>query len=183
MKTFRDSFHELQSVKSLTVTSLLLALSVALGFYQVQLTDFIRISFSYLPHELASMFFGPVVGGIFGGAMDILKYLVNPTGAFFPGFTISAIVNGLIYGVVLYKKPLHPVRVLAANGLSSLIVSLGLNTYWLTILYGNGFMAILPARVTQQLIMFPITSVLFFLVAKVLLKANVMELVRGKSAS
>lgn len=177
MKTLRDSFHELQNVKSLTVASLLLALGVALGFYQLQLTDFIRISFSYLPHELASMFFGPVVGGVFGGVMDVLKYIVNPTGPFFPGFSISAAVNGLIYGAVLYKKPLHPVRVLAANGLSALIVNLGLNTWWLTMLYGNTFMALLPARALQQLVMFPITSLLFYLVARVLQKARVMEFV------
>lgn len=84
---------------------------------------------------------------------------------------------------MLYKKPLTIKRVILANLLVTVLVNLGLNTYWLTILYGDGFFALLPARILKQIIMLPIEVVLFYTVAKTLAKTNVLEMVRGMRAS
>ena len=80
---FRESARELKDSHTMVVIAMLLALAVVLGFFgTVQVTDFLKIGFSFLPNELAAMLFGPSVGGIVAGAADILKYLVKPTGAF-----------------------------------------------------------------------------------------------------
>lgn len=169
---FTDSFHELRSLKTLAMSAMLLAIAVVLGFYTLQLTDYIKIGFAYIANELAGMMFGPAVGGVVGGLADLVKYLVKPTGPFFPGFTISGLLGGIIYGIVLYKKPLSMKRIIAANGLVTVLINLLLNTYWLTLLYGNTFVALLPARVVKQIIMLPIEVVLFYAVAKVLSRAH-----------
>ena len=80
---FVDSWHELRKTKVMAVAAMLIAIGVILGFFSVQLTEFIRIGFSGIPNELASMLFGPVVGGIMGGIGDILKFLIKPTGPLF----------------------------------------------------------------------------------------------------
>ena len=182
MKSFQDSFHELKDIKALAITAMFLAVAVVLGFYSVQVTDFIKISFSFIADEMTGMMFGPVVGGVMGGAADLIKYLVHPTGAFFPGFTISGVISGMIYGVILYKKPVQLKRILLANGLVMIFVNILLNTYWLTLLYGQGFMAILPVRVLKEIILYPIYVALFYSVSKVMKKANVLMILRGKSA-
>jgi len=169
---FTDSFQELRSLKTLAMSAMLLAIAVVLGFYTLQLTDYIKIGFAYIANELASMMFGPAVGGVVGGLADLVKYLVKPTGPFFPGFTISGLLGGIIYGIVLYKKPLSMKRIIAANGLVTVLINLLLNTYWLTLLYGNTFVALLPARIVKQIIMLPIEVVLFYAVAKVLSRAH-----------
>lgn len=64
---FVDSFQELKDVKALTMTAMLLAVAVVLGFYSLQVTDFIKIGFAFLADELTGMLFGPVVGGLMGG--------------------------------------------------------------------------------------------------------------------
>lgn len=74
---FVDSWHELRKTKVMAVAAMLIAIGVILGFFSVQLTEFIRIGFSGIPNELASMLFGPVVGGIMGGIGDILKFLIK----------------------------------------------------------------------------------------------------------
>lgn len=61
---------------------MLLAIAVVLGFYTLQVTDFIKIGFAFIADEMTGMMFGPVVGGLMGAAADIVKYLVRPTGAF-----------------------------------------------------------------------------------------------------
>ncbi len=176
---FADSFQELKEVRTLAMAAMLLAIAVVLGFYTVQVTESLKIGFAYLPNELAGMMFGPTVGAIVGGTADVLKFLVNPTGPYFPGFTISGICGGLIYGCVLYKKPLQLWRVILANGLVTLLVNLGLNTYWVSLLYGNAFLVLLPARFVKQIVMLPMEVILFYFVAKILSKAKVFAMLRG----
>ena len=50
---FVDSWHELRKTKVMAVAAMLIAIGVILGFFSVQLTEFIRIGFSGIPHELA----------------------------------------------------------------------------------------------------------------------------------
>ena len=180
IKLFKDSFHELKNLKSLVMAAMLLAIAVVLGFFTVQLTESIKIGFANLANEFAGLMFGPVVGSIIGALADILKYMVNPTGPFFPGFTISAFIGGLIYGIILYKKPLSLKRVIVANTMVTILVNLLLNTYWLTLLYGNAYAVLLPARIVKQLIMLPIEVVLFYTVAKILMKAGIMLFLKTK---
>lgn len=177
----KDSLHELKDVKALAVTAMLLAIAVVLGFYTLQLTDFLKIGFAFLADELTGMMFGPVVGGLMGGIADLIKYLVHPTGPFFPGFTISGMASGFLYGLVLYKKPLSLKRVILANGLVTLVVNVCMNTYWLTLLYGSAFFAILPARMVKEVIMLPISVILFYTVARMLTKAHIFTALAGKA--
>ena len=172
---FVDSWHELRKTKVMAVTAMLIAIGVVLSFFfSIQLTDFIRIGFSGIPNELASMLFGPVVGGVMGGIGDILKFLIKPTGPYFVGYTLNAILGPVIYGIFLYHRPLKFGRVLAAKIVVALIVNLLLGTWWLAIMYGNGFLAILPARFIKQIVSIPIDSVIFYLVAKALERSKVI---------
>lgn len=177
-KMFTDSLLELKNLKSMVMAAMLLAIAVVLGFFTLQLTEFIKIGFAYIANEFAGMLFGPVVGSLIGALADVLKYMVNPTGPFFPGFTISGFCGGLIYGVVLYKKPLSIKRIIVANTLVTVLVNLLLNTYWLTLLYGNAYMALLPARIVKQLVMLPIEVILFYAVARVLVKSGLFAFIR-----
>lgn len=112
---------------------------------------------------------------------DIISYALKPIGAFFPGLTFSAMLASTIYGTILYKKPVCLKRVILANGLVTVFVNLLLNTYWMSILYGNAYMVLFPTRVVKQLIMFPIEVILFYSVAKMFERANVFAIVRTKN--
>ena len=83
---------------------------------------------------------------------------MHPTGPFNPGFTLSAMVNGLIYGLVLYERPFSWKRTLLAQALVVLITNLCLNTLWLQLYYGKAFFAILPLRALKNLIQYPIDA-------------------------
>lgn len=158
----KDSWKEFKNTRSLTTMALLMALTIVLGYFTIQIGDFLKIGFAGLPHQLVSILFGPAAGAVFGGLADILKFIIKPTGAFFPGFTISGIVSGLIYGAILYKKPLKLSRLIVANVVVTVVVNMIMNTYWLTLLYGKGFFAILPGRVVKEVVMCGITIVLMY---------------------
>ena len=77
---FTSSFHEFKQPKTLAVTGMLGALAVILGYLTIAVGDYIKIGFSTIVNQAVCYLFGPVVGGVFGGALDILKYLIKPTG-------------------------------------------------------------------------------------------------------
>jgi ECF transporter S component (folate family) len=86
-----------------------------------------------------------------GGCGDFVGAIVFPSGAYFPGFTLTAAMIGLIYGLFLHKK-VTPVRIVAAVVISQIVCSLGLNTLWLSMMTGTGFAALLSTRLIQALV-------------------------------
>lgn len=126
----------------------------------------LRISFGYLPLMLSGMLFGPIVGGLTGLAADLIGFLVNPMGPYHPGFTISSVLWGVIPGLIFMalkgKKRLDQAfslrNIVIAVAIASIIISLLLDTYWLSKLYGEGFMILLPTRIVAALISIPLHS-------------------------
>ena len=160
---YRDSLKELLNTRNMVLCGLMAALAVVLGMVaSIDLGPYIRIGFSGLPNRVVECLFGPVTGCLFGGMLDVLKYVLKPTGPFFFGFTFNAMVAGLIYGTLLYRNPVTVKRVVAAEFLIKLLVNCLLNTLWISILYGKGFSAILPLRVLKNAIMLPIDSCILY---------------------
>ncbi len=159
---------KLKDTKVLTTTALLIAIATVLGFLKIPVNPLVELRFAFLPIAAAGMLFGPAIGGIVGMAADILGYLVHPTGPFFPGFTISTTISGVIFGLFLYKKKLTVPRVIVANLVETVVVSLILNTFNLMLLYKNPFFAVLSAKLLKNAVMFPINTVLLFLILKAL---------------
>jgi ECF transporter S component (folate family) len=176
---FTDSYHEFRNVRTLTTAAMFAAISVVLGYFTIVLGDYIKIGFATVANQFVYYLFGPVVGMFFGGALDILKYLIKPTGPYFPGFTISAAIGGLIYGSLLYKRPISLKRILVAELVVSIVCNMLLGTYWLTVMYGKGFFAILPMRVFKNLIMWPINSMIFYTIGKALEAAGIFRLLKS----
>lgn len=163
---FTDSYHEFRHVRTITTCAMFMAISVVLGYFTLAIGDYIKIGFSSIANQFVYYLFGPVVGGIFGGVLDILKYLIKPTGPFFPGFTLSALVAGVIYGSFFYQKPITVRRVLIAELVVSVVCNMLITTLCLSILYGKGFMVLLPMRAFKNLVMWPINTMLFYTIAK-----------------
>lgn len=167
MKKFKElylsSVRELASPKNLALCGVMGALSLVLGIVaSIQIGPYIKIGFSGLPNRIMECLFGPVIGCIFGGTMDILKFIAKPDGPFFFGFTFDAMLAGILYGSILYKKPVTIPRVFVAELAAKVIVNCGFNTLWISVLYGKGFLAILPMRLLKNAIMLPIDTIITF---------------------
>lgn len=163
---FTSSYKELRNVRCITLMAMFAAISIILGSFTIMVGDFLKIGFTFLPNEFVYYLFGPAVGAAYGGALDILNYIIKPVGRFFPGFTISGILTGILYGIIMYKRPLSIKRIIIANIVRSVFIDLLLNTYWLTILYGTSFMVLIPLRMPKILIMLPVETILLYMVIK-----------------
>lgn len=169
---FRRSALELKNVHSLTGMALLTALHLILNLTaSVQITPSLKLSFSFLAAALMGMLYGPVCAAIGTGISDIIQAFVHPTGPYFFGFTLTALLAGFLYGCFLYKGKHSLPRLIAVQTLINVFLHVGLNGLWLKIMYGKAFLAMLPVRAAKNLIMLPIEITLMYLVLAVVPKA------------
>ncbi|MCF0129147.1 MAG: folate family ECF transporter S component [Pseudobutyrivibrio sp.] len=166
---------QLKNTRVLTICALILALSAILGMFKIPITSLIEIRLGSLPLAVAGSLFGPVIGGIIGGLSDILAFIVKPTGPFFPGFTLSTVLTGIIFGLILKPKNnrVSFFKVLLAQLLNAVFVGLIFNTLNLYILYGDpatggisGYFAFMLTRLPMEVIMYPINCLLITAIIK-----------------
>ncbi|MGL5435295.1 MAG: folate family ECF transporter S component [Lachnospiraceae bacterium] len=148
------NFNKSQKLVSI---SLLIALEIILGRFFGIKTMIATINFSFLPLVINAILFGPVSAACSAAIADILGTFFFSNGmAYFPGFTVSAALTGMVYGLLFYRKPKKMWRIGLSCVFINLFISLGLSTYWVYLMTGKGFMAILPTRILQNVIMVPV---------------------------
>ncbi len=168
MKNFCESFlcssKELKSVRNLVTVAMLTTIGIVINFFTIPITPVMRISLGFLATSMIGMLFGPIVAGMCGGMSDIINYLIIPNGPYFPGFTISGILAGILYGIVLYNKKITLARCIIVIIIETVAIDIFLNTFWLSILYGKGFTFLIPLRAFKDIIMIPIkVFIMYFL--------------------
>jgi len=183
-RMYADSAKEMKYLLTIVVCGLMAALAIVLSttasFY---ITDNIKIGVSGLPNRVVDYLFGPVVGCIFGGVMDIVKFFIKPDGAFFPGYTLTAMLGGLIYGTFFYRIHINQPKddristlilanlkaillIFIAEVLVKVFCNMGLNTIWSAMFTGKAFLALLPTRILKNLIQIPVDTILHFVLIK-----------------
>lgn len=166
--------RKIMDTSTLAKAGFLTALSIVLTrfFYFflpiAGLANTLRISFGELPIMVAGLLFGPIVGGISGVAADAIGVLINSQGAFHPGFTLSSMLWGVIPGLLgslyirnrSYKEAYSFKNVFLAVSISFIVISIGLNTLWLSTMMGKGYIVLLPGRAIGAIVNIPIQSII-----------------------
>ena len=143
------------STKQITLVALFSTLMVILTqFFSIYIPFFgingSRIGFGHIPLLLSGFLLGPLAGAATGAIGDIIGGIIFPTGgAYFPGFTLSAIVVGLIPGLlkkIAGKRILKPWMVIATVLITEIISSVFMNTLWISMMSGTPFWASFAAR-------------------------------------
>ena len=159
----KDTMKNSDRVKRLTVCALLTAITVILSRFLSISTPIVKIGFEFAPIALAALLFGPAWGCAVGAFADFIGANLFPIGAYFPGFTLVAGLTGMTYGLLLHRdgalaKTALPFwsRALLAVLIVTVFLQLGLDTLWLSILLGKGYLALLPMRMIKCAIMIPV---------------------------
>lgn len=152
--------------RRIATIAFLIALEIILSRFLSIATPITKIGFSFLPLALGGMLFGPIWGGIIAVIADIMGATLFPIGVYFPGFTLTAFLTGAAYGMFFYRKSMGVLRIILCVLVIQLLFHLGLNTVWLWVITGKGYLAILPTRVLQTIVMIPIQVMGIYLAAK-----------------
>jgi ECF transporter S component (folate family) len=147
--------------------ALLMALDIVLTrLLPIVNTPTLRLSLSFVPVALISAAYGPLWAGAACAMDDLIGATLFPTGAFFPGFTLTALLTGVTFAVFLHRRAVTWKRALPAAAIVCLFYNLCLDSCWLYIIMGKGFLARMPTRVAKAAIMLPLETILIPLVWK-----------------
>lgn len=169
---YKGSSMELSKPLNLTVTAMLLALSVVMRYFEnnsvlVIQTNLIKIGFTTLPIVVVAILYGPVAAGIVGGLTDVIGYIIVPVGgAYMPGFTISMILMGMIYGIAFYKENVKLPRIIITEVIITLFINIILGVTWFMLFYGMDLTKALSIRGLKEFFDLPVSVLLNFVVYK-----------------
>ena len=168
----------------IATSAMLIALGVIPSFLRIPLSAVTEITLTGLPIAVGGYMLGPWMGLLIGALIDICGFFAAPKGAFFPGFTISTALMGMVYGLFLYRRWWDApsggsrlpgsgpggllFRAAAAHLIKTVFISLLLNCFWLSLFYGMNFSAVFIASVPKEAINFPIEVFLIWSIIRVL---------------
>lgn len=167
---FSQSAKELKNTRVMVTCAMLLAVEVVINAtVYLPIGDFLRISFGYLAVAACGYLFGAVPAMLIAALSDVLVFMFHSTGAFFPGLTLNAALVGLVYGLAFYQmEDITWPRILLAQGIIAVFLHILLNTLWLSILLGKGYLALLPLRVLKNAVQYLIDVPALYLLLRFL---------------
>lgn len=148
--------------------AVLVAVQVVLARYLSINIQTLRVSIAFITVYVAAMLYGPGIAAAVDGTADLIGALLFPTGPYVPHFTISAVLSGACYGFFLHRKELKWYHAVIPVLVGNLLINTVLNTYWLKLLYGVGFVAMLPTRAFKNIVMIPLQIAAIYLLRKLL---------------
>lgn len=150
---------ELLKTKNLAFIALLIAMNVVLSRFLSFNVWNLKIGFTFISLIFAAYFTGPIGAAVVGGAGDLIGALMFPIGAYFPGFTLTAVLEGICFGFFIYKKASFP-KICISVALNEIIGGLLMNTFWISVLYGSEFKAIFITRLITQILPMIVVEIL-----------------------
>lgn len=168
-----DARAQLKNVRMLTLAGIITAASIVLESFPIYLLGTsLKIYFSFLVISLGCYVYGPAVGILVGFANDTLGFLISSFGEpYFPGYLITAMLSGLIYGTLLYRQRITVLRLVVVR----LVINYGSNvllgSVWKAMLYGKGYYYYFTTGLVKNTTMLPIEVLLMVLMFQLALPA------------
>ena len=144
-----------QHLFKIILTAILIALNVILERFLAYSVWNQTISFGFVAIAFAAAFLGTPYAVVVAGLGDVIGAIFFPFDTYFPGFTVTNCVYGLILAEFLYKNA-TPIRIIIGVILNKIVCTLTLNTLWISIMYRGGvdaFFLVLPTRLAGAVLM------------------------------
>ena len=154
--------------KKMILSALLITISIILNRFISIKTEMLVISFTYIPIMLSALWLGYKYSTLVAVLSDLLGALLFPFGPYFSGFTVSAAISGLIYGLFLYNNGEEMsnkqlvIRLTISSLINLIIVNIFITSFWIQMLYGKAYLVVVASRVVTQLVMIPIQVVTMY---------------------
>ena len=142
------------TTRKLAVSAILLAADVLLTRVFAFNTPLMKIGLGFAAIALCAMLYGPAWAALVSALGDLI------------GFTLTAAVTGLIFGLCLYKRERSWIHAVLAAALNCLIVSFLANSAMISFITGNSYAAMLATRAVQLAVMLPVQAAVLLLLTR-----------------
>ena len=171
---WRTAAAELRNVRALTLAGLVCAAAIVLESMPIYLMGpTLKIYFSFLVVGLGCACYGPVVGMMAGGIIDTVGFLLAGDGEpYFPGYLLSAVLSGLIYGVMLYRREPTVLRLIVLRLLINYGSNVLLGSVWKAMLYGKGYLYYFTSGMVKNTVLLPLEVFLMWVTLRAAQRAG-----------
>ena len=162
----------MSKIKKNVLAAMLLAVFIVFNRFVSIKTEILIISFTFIPMMMSAIWLGPVYSTIVALLGDLIGAILFPFGPYFPGFTVSNALSGLIYGLFLYNKGNEMsskklvIMLIISSVLQLIVVNIFITSLWIHMLYGKAYLAIMTGRTITQLVMIPIHVISIYMLEK-----------------
>lgn len=120
------------TTKNMTLAAMLVALQVILERLSIGDPSVLEFGFGFIATALIWYCLGPWIGGWAMVVNDLISNTILSSGSmFFPGFTVSAFISGVIAGMFLYNQKITWRRIFIYEFFQILITNVIFTTLWL----------------------------------------------------
>lgn len=177
-KNLKDSAKNLKDTRVVCTAAVFAALFIVLYSIKLNLAPELRITFTFIPLALAGWLLGPAPAMLVGLVGDVIGCIIFPAGPYFPGFTLTKIVSGFIYGMFLYRTfpPKTPVFVAGAILGTNFLANVLMNSFWLSMLYGKAWSVYAASHLVKNILASPIEIVLLVIIIRILTARGVKKM-------
>lgn len=167
--SLQSGLQQLKHPKGLALCGFLIALYLAVYSLNIPISQVVQIRFGFLVLAVAGLCGGPFTGLLVGLLGDVLSMILLPAsgggGSFFFGFTVSYSVIGFFCGLIFYKQKITFLRIMAA-GIIEFLVSVFLNSLWLSMLMGTTYGIQIITRLPKCIMMLIVNTIILFIFLK-----------------
>ena len=161
---WRDANQAMSCLKLLVFAALMVAVTRALSLIPGIPIWHTKLTWGFLARSVCAMVCGPVLGLAFGFVEDILGFVLQPTGDFFPGYTLSTMAGVLVYALFFFRRRITVLNLFLANLVVNVAVNALMGSVWSTMVRGGvDWGWFLPSLGKNLLTLLPKTLVLYVL--------------------
>ncbi len=168
-KYWKDSANNLNNVRVLAFIAVMIALKIVIGFIRIPVGENLRISLTYIIVAIEGMVVGPVAGMTSAFITDNLSFILFPDGAYFPGYTLTAMLGSFFYSIFLYQKKITWTRISIAKICNNYLVNVLLGSLWSSMLYGKAYLVYATTSLIKNTILLPIEIILLMVAIRFIL--------------
>lgn len=166
METKANTWGMINKLSTIHLTTM--AMTIAVRFVLGLIPGFkfgnvVEFGVGFIGSALSGALLGPFYATITAIVYDILDFFLSNSGyMFFPGFTLSAALGGLFYGIGLWRKDKNFKNIFLTVLAITIIINIILNTLWIKMMYGGAWVALIQPRLIKNLISLPLNTVVLY---------------------
>lgn len=136
---WKSALWELRNTRALVICALLCAAAIIIEQFQLPIIPgVLEVSFSFVAISLCSFLTGPVIAIPCGIIVDVVGAVIKGYSFFF-GYTLSAVLGAVIYGLFLYRSRLSFGRVALSRVTVNIFVNVFLGSVWRVCMSGGPY--------------------------------------------
>ena len=154
-KYWKEAAASVVRLRCLVFAALMVAAAIALSYFSIPIHESLKVSFGFLARSVCALVCGPVMAVLYGFVEDILGYILKPTGAFFPGYTLTTMLGCFWYAIFFFRARITITRICLAKLVTN-VQNVLLGSLWSAILYSKGYLFYMTSSALKNILCLPV---------------------------